>query len=104
MLNTIKRALGMSVNDEVVGSICAFAGSFAPEGFLDCNGRILPINNKAYTSLFSIIGTIYGGDGMNTFALPDLRPVDKNGNPIDWTQAGVPRQVICYAGVYPRRP
>ena len=103
MLNSIKRALGLSSSDEVTGSVSSFAGPFVPYGFLDCDGRLLPVGNNYYTALFSVIGTIYGGDGMKTFALPDLRPTDKKGNKIDWTEAGVPRQVICYSGQYPRR-
>ncbi|OXB08677.1 phage tail protein [Flavobacterium plurextorum] len=48
-----------------------FAGTFAPRGWLFCNGQLLPI--PQYSTLFSIIGTTYGGDGINNFALPDLR-------------------------------
>jgi len=103
MLNSIKRALGLSASDEVIGSVSTFAGPFVPEGFADCSGQIMSINNKYYTPLFSVIGTLYGGDGMTTFALPDLRPTDKKGNKIDWTQAGIPRQVICINGRYPQR-
>lgn len=51
--------------------IFLFAGSFAPYGFLLCEGQLLPI--AQYTALFSILGTAYGGDGRSTFALPDLR-------------------------------
>ena len=54
-----------------IGSVVLFAGNFAPRGWALCNGQILPIaQNQA---LFSILGTTYGGNGMNTFALPDLR-------------------------------
>lgn len=45
--------------------------NFAPRGWAMCDGQLLPINN--YTALFSLLGTIYGGDGRTTFALPDLR-------------------------------
>jgi microcystin-dependent protein len=45
--------------------------SFAPRGYAFCDGQILPINQNQ--SLFSLLGTIYGGDGRTTFALPDLR-------------------------------
>lgn len=45
--------------------------SFAPQGWADCNGSLLNIQD--YTSLFTLIGTTYGGDGIETFALPDLR-------------------------------
>ena len=55
----------------MVGQITAFAGSFAPNGTMFCDGRLLPISE--YEVLFAVIGTIYGGDGQETFALPDLR-------------------------------
>jgi len=45
--------------------------NFAPRGFAFCDGQILPINQNQ--SLFSLLGTTYGGDGRTTFALPDLR-------------------------------
>lgn len=45
--------------------------NFAPRGWAMCDGQLLPINN--HTALFSLLGTIYGGDGRTTFALPDLR-------------------------------
>jgi microcystin-dependent protein len=58
--------------EEYIGIIKLFAGNFAPRGFLPCDGRLLPISYP-YDALFSLIGTTYGGDGRNTFALPDLR-------------------------------
>lgn len=48
-----------------------FAGNFAPRLFAFCDGRQIPIQQN--TLLFSLIGTIYGGNGATTFALPDLR-------------------------------
>jgi microcystin-dependent protein len=57
--------------DEYVGIIKLFAGNFAPKNFFYCNGQQLPINQ--YASLYSIVGTTYGGDGVTTFNLPDLR-------------------------------
>lgn len=104
MLTTLKKVLGLQDNSNLTGSILEFGGPFAPEGYLDCDGRNLPVGNNYFVALFSVIGTIYGGDGQKTFAVPDLRPFDKQGQRIDWAQAGVPRQVICYAGEYPRRP
>lgn len=57
--------------DPFIGSISLFAGTFAPRGWAFCAGQLMPIaQNQA---LFSIIGTYYGGDGMTTFGLPDLR-------------------------------
>lgn len=54
-----------------IGQIILWAGNFAPKGFAFCNGQMLPIaSNQA---LFSILGTVYGGNGVQNFALPDLR-------------------------------
>lgn len=53
------------------GTVIAFAGSAAPDGFIACNGAL--IDRTTYADLFAAIGTIYGeGDGTTTFALPDL--------------------------------
>ncbi len=54
-----------------VGEIRMFAGNFAINGWAFCNGQLLPIDQ--YTTLFTLIGTTYGGDGQTTFALPDLQ-------------------------------
>ena len=54
-----------------VGEIRIFAGSFAPAGWMFCEGQVLPISENE--TLFQLIGTTYGGDGQETFALPDLR-------------------------------
>jgi microcystin-dependent protein len=54
-----------------VGEIRIFAGTFAPAGWMFCEGALLPISE--YETLFNLIGTTYGGDGQETFALPDLR-------------------------------
>jgi microcystin-dependent protein len=48
-----------------------FAGNFAPAGWMFCDGQLLPISENE--TLFTLIGTTYGGDGESTFALPDLR-------------------------------
>jgi|SRR5271167_1144446 len=54
-----------------LGEIRIFGGNFAPNGWALCDGSLLPISQN--TALFSILGTTYGGDGVRTFALPDLR-------------------------------
>ncbi|PHR69968.1 MAG: phage tail protein [Lutibacter sp.] len=54
-----------------IGETKLFAGNFAPRSWALCQGQLLPINQ--YQALFSILGTMYGGDGRTTFALPDLR-------------------------------
>jgi microcystin-dependent protein len=53
-----------------VGEIRMFAGNFAPQGWMTCDGQILAIAEN--DTLFNLIGTTYGGDGQNTFALPNL--------------------------------
>jgi microcystin-dependent protein len=53
------------------GQIIATAFGFVPRGFRACDGQLLPVN--LYRALFSLLGTRYGGDGIMTFALPDLR-------------------------------
>jgi microcystin-dependent protein len=52
-------------------TILAWASTFAPRGWLFCQGQLLPISQ--YTALFSLISTNFGGDGRTTFGLPDLR-------------------------------
>ena len=54
-----------------LANVTIFAGNFAPRSYMFCQGQLLSIS--VYTALFSLIGTIYGGDGQTTFALPDLR-------------------------------
>lgn len=54
-----------------IGEIRMFAGNFAPRDWLLCDGSLLSVGT--YNPLFALLGTTYGGDGVNTFALPDLR-------------------------------
>lgn len=54
-----------------VGEVRIFAGNFAPAGWMFCEGQLLAISELE--TLFQLIGTTYGGDGQETFALPDLR-------------------------------
>jgi len=54
-----------------IGQIQQFGFNFAPRGWAFCNGQLLPIAQN--TALFSLLGTIYGGDGRTTFGLPDMR-------------------------------
>lgn len=58
-------------NSSYLGDIKAWPSSSIPNGWLACNGQLLPINQNQ--ALFSIIGTYYGGNGITNFALPDLR-------------------------------
>ena len=62
-----------------LGEIRMFGGNFAPDGWAFCDGSILPISE--YSTLFQLIGTTYGGDGLTTCALPNLGgriPLHKN--------------------------
>jgi len=59
------------MSDPFVGEIRMFGGNFAPAGWALCDGQAMPIAENDV--LFTLIGTTYGGDGQNTFALPDLR-------------------------------
>src|SRR6478609_2641654 len=70
------------MSEPYIGEIRMFAGNFAPVGWALCWGQILPISQ--YDALFNLIGTTYGGDGQNTFALPDLRsrvPIHQGSGP-----------------------
>ena len=57
--------------DPIMGTIILFAGNFAPRGWAFCQGQMMPIAQNS--ALFAILGTTYGGDGVRTFGLPDLR-------------------------------
>ncbi len=57
--------------DPIMGTIVLFAGNFAPKGWFTCEGQTLSI--AQYSALFSLLGTTYGGDGTQTFKLPDFR-------------------------------
>ena len=76
-----------------IGEIRMFAGTFAPSGWAFCSGQLQSIaQNQA---LFTLIGTTYGGDGVNTFGLPDLRgriPIHQG------TGAGLSTRVLGQAG------
>lgn len=64
-----------------VGEIRMFAGNFPPVGWMFCDGQLLPISENE--TLFTLIGTTYGGDGESTFALPNLQsrvPIHQGNN------------------------
>jgi len=81
--------------ESYIGVILLFAGNFAPKGWRNCDGSLLPINQNQ--ALFSILGTMYGGDGQTTFALPNLAAVANTGE-----QADI-KYIICIEGIYPPR-
>jgi microcystin-dependent protein len=102
------------MGDPYVGEIRRFSFQAIPEGWLLCDGSTLLISH--YLSLHTVIGATYGGDGRNTFQLPDLRgraplqwggapgPVGAKGN-----GTGAPEpyftltHAICTDGVFPSR-
>ena len=59
------------MSDYFVGQIMMAGFNFAPRGFAQCNGQILPVSQN--TALFSLLGAQFGGDGRTTFGLPDMR-------------------------------
>jgi microcystin-dependent protein len=59
------------MSNPFVAEIRIFTGNFAPTGWAQCNGQLLPISQN--TALFSLLGTTYGGDGKSNFALPNLQ-------------------------------
>jgi microcystin-dependent protein len=61
------------MTDQFIGEIRTFGFNFAPVGWAACDGQILPISQN--TALFSLLGTSYGGDGVTTFALPNLQGI-----------------------------
>jgi microcystin-dependent protein len=68
------------MSDPFVAEIRMFGGNFAPIGWAQCNGQLLPLSQN--TALFSLLGTFYGGDGLSTFALPDMQ----GSTPMGWGQ------------------
>jgi microcystin-dependent protein len=67
--------------DPFVAEIRIFGFNFAPKGWATCDGQILALSQN--TALFSLLGTMYGGDGKSTFALPNLQ----NSVPLCWGQS-----------------
>ena len=59
------------MSEPFIAEIRIFAGSFAPRGWAFCNGQLMQVAQN--TALFSLVGTMYGGDGRTTFGLPDLQ-------------------------------
>lgn len=57
--------------DAFMGTVLAVGFNYPPRGWLFCNGQTVPIQQNA--AMFALLGTMYGGDGQNTFGIPDLR-------------------------------
>ncbi len=82
------------MSNPYIGEIRMFGGSFAPAGWAFCAGQLMPISEN--DALFTLIGTTYGGDGQETFGLPDLQgrtPVHQG------SQAGITYTIGEKAGV-----
>ena len=93
--------------DEYIGSILLMAFNWAPKGWYVCHGQTLSI--VQYEALFALIGTTYGGNGITTFNLPDLRKKNSDGNyyqPGEIMADGTPyiESCICVVGIFPSRP
>lgn len=71
MVGVLSVFASVNAQNNYLGEIKMFAGTFAPVGWAFCNGQLLPISQN--TALFNLLGTTYGGNGTTTFALPDLR-------------------------------
>lgn len=81
-----------------IGEIRLFAGNFPPAGWAFCDGQVLAIAENE--TLFNLIGTTYGGDGVSTFALPDLRgrvPLHAGAGTVLAEQGGVERVTLLPA-------
>lgn len=87
--------------DPIIGSVGFFAGNYVPQGWAPCDGRTLPITHNE--ALFSIIGSAWGGDGIKTFALPDLRRTGADGGHLPFQQGEDLIACIAITGVYPSR-
>ena len=80
--------------DPFLGDIALFSFDFAPQYWLPCDGQTLAI--AGYQSLFALLGTTFGGDGITNFRLPDMRsalPIQGIGM----------HYCIAYQGIYPSR-
>jgi microcystin-dependent protein len=70
------------MSEPFVGQIAMFGGNFAPRNWAFCDGQLMQVSQN--DALFSLVGTIYGGDGRTTFGLPDLRgrvPIHQGSGP-----------------------
>lgn len=80
--------------DPVLGSISLFPWNWATDGWLKCDGRLLPV--QQYAALFSLLGTEFGGDGRTNFGIPNI-PAMKTAN------SGDIDYYIAVQGIYPYR-
>ena len=77
------------MDEPFLAYIALVAFNFAPRGWALCDGRLLPI--AQFDALFALLGTTYGGDGVTTFALPDLRGrIPVHNGPVSYTHLTLP--------------
>lgn len=87
--------------DPIIGQIVYVPWGWQMDGWLPCSGQVLQVNQ--YQALYSLIGNAFpGGDGHNTFALPDYRPIE-NGVKRPWHYNGELVPHIALSGIYPNR-
>ncbi len=90
-----------------IGEICQYTFNYAPKGWAYCHGQVISIQQNP--ALFSLLGTTYGGNGVTAFNLPDLRPKDANGNPLQLRVGDIHEgkvfieSFIALQGIYPPR-
>lgn len=82
------------MGDNYIGEVRALPFPFTPAGWMACQGQLLPLAQN--TALFSLIGITYGGDGKNSFGLPNLAPLPS-------ANGGTLHYCIALQGVYPPR-
>lgn len=94
-----------AATDAYMGEVQGFAFKFCPKEWTEADGRLLHI--REHMALFSLLGTEYGGDGVSTFALPDLR-VEKPETPLPPRDKGHRFKILwCIMtgrGYFPPRP
>ncbi|MCM8556924.1 phage tail protein [Sphingomicrobium sediminis] len=87
--------------DPFLGEIMEFGGNFCPRGWTVADGKLLAIaQNQA---LFSLLGTMYGGDGRTTFAVPDLDRQTRRGDDDRPRRRAQPITCIATQGIFPSR-
>ncbi|MFV5689162.1 phage tail protein [Flavobacterium sp. ZT3R25] len=80
--------------EDFIGTIKMFAGTFAPKDWAFCDGKLMSIQEN--TAMYSILGNQYGGDGITTFAVPNLeKEKSSQGEGIN--------HIICMYGIFPSR-
>ena len=87
--------------DSILGEIREFGFNFCPRGWAETNGALLSISQN--TALFSLLGTLYGGDGRTTFALPTIPTKDTTGAQPAIAAKKLPITCMALQGIYPAR-